>query len=231
MRVMVAGASEERQFLKSYRSFRDMKIRKGDILAEPSEFTRGDVTRMSLCDEFMEHKEYDAILLLDLDMVHPNDLLERLRSHDVDMVTAHYWKRKTPMESIIGIGDKWPYLPLKEPFPTEGLMDVSTTGFGAVLIKREVIQGVSGVIPKGEHPMAIGPVPELANGEIAMGSDMRFFFYARQLGYRLWLDCGVESLHACNIWLSRWLYNKIREPEYEEGELRRIAEAHKELYG
>lgn len=231
MRVMIAGASEEKQYLKSYRSFRDMTIRDGDILIEPEEFTRGDITRMSLCDHFLENREYDAILLLDLDMVHPKNLLEGLREHDVDMVTAHYWKRKTPMESIIGTGDKWPYLPLKEPFPTSGLMEVSTTGFGAVLIKREVIQGVSGLIPKGEHPMAIGPVPELANGEVAMGSDMRFFYYARQSGYKLWLDCGLESLHACNIWLSRWLYGKIREEDYEAGELAKIEELHKQLYG
>src|SRR3990167_3302907 len=230
MRVMVAGASEERQFLKSYRSFCDMKIRDGDILAEPSEFTRGDVTRMSLCDEFMEHKEYDAILLLDLDMVHPTNLLERLRSHDVDMVTAHYWKRKTPMESIIGIGDKWPYLPLKEPFPTEGLMEVSTTGFGAVLIKREVIGRVSEhVYP--EHPLTIGPEPEMSPGNGGMGSDMRLFFYAKELGYKLWLDCSQESLHAVNVWLSRSLYKRWQEPDWEAEEERKILELQKQVHG
>lgn len=226
MRVMLAGLTPEKQFVKSYRSFREIKIRDGDACAEPSEFTRGDVARMTMCDEFLEHKEFDALLMLDLDMVHPKNILESLRSHDVDMVTAHYWKRKTPMESIVGIGDKWPYHSLKD-FPESGLMEISTTGFGAVLIKRHVIEGVAANLPSGEHPMAIGPVPEMANGEVAMGSDMRFFFLARQLGYKLWLDCSVESLHACNVWLSRDLYKRWREPDWEAEQDRLTEEAHR----
>lgn len=229
MKVMLAGASEPRQFLKSYRSFRDMHIRDGDVRAEPNEFTRGDITRAGLCDEFLDSK-FDALLLLDLDMIHPRDMLENLRSWDVDMVTAHYWKRQTPMESVVGIGDKWPYESLKE-FPTSGLMEVKTSGFGAVLIKRKVIEDVAAIVPKGEHPMAIGPAPEMANGEVPMGSDMRFFHYAQSLGYKLWLDCGVESLHACNMWLSRDLYRRLKEPDYEVGEMEKLYQLNLELYG
>ena len=230
MRVLLAGLTGERQFVRSYRSFRDMHIEEGDEFAEPEDFTRGDVARMTMCDYFLDNKQFDAILLCDLDMVHDPGLLDNLRKHDVDMVTAHYWKRKTPMESIIGIGDKWPYLPLKEPFPAEGLMEVATTGFGAVLIKREVIGRVSEhVYP--EHPLTIGPVPEMSPGNGGMGSDMRFFFYAKELGYKLWLDCSQESLHAVNVWLSRSLYKRWQEPDWEAEEERKILELQKQVHG
>ena len=225
MRVFLAGLTKEEQFIKSYRSFRDIKTRDGDDLFEPEEFTRGDVMRATMCDEFLERTEFDAIFLLDLDMIHKPDLLENLRKHNLDMVTAHYWKRKTPMESVIGLGDKWPYMPLKD-LPDTGLMEVSNTGFGAVLIKREVVQAVSELVAP-EHPMTLGHVPEMANGEVNMGSDMRFFHYARSLGYKLWLDCSQESLHSCNIWLSRELYHKIREPDWEAEEERKILELQK----
>ena len=223
MRTMIAGLTGERQYVKSYRTGREVLFRDGDVYAEPEEFTRGDVMRATMCDEFLEHREFDALLLLDLDMVHKPYLLERLREHDLPMVTAHYWKRKTPMESICGIGD-WPYQPLRD-WPETGLMEVSTSGFGAVLIKREVIEAVAKTIANGEHPMTIGPVPEMANGEVAMGSDMRFFFLARRLGYKLMLDCSQESLHGVNVWLSRDLYKRWREPvwEAEQDELNKQA--------
>ena len=113
MRVMVAGTTGEVQFVKSMRGFRELAIRDGDIRAEPKDFSRGDVTRMTMCDAFLEDRRFDAILMVDMDMYHYPDMLEKLRSHNKDMVTAHYWKRKTPMESIIVIGEKWPYIPLK----------------------------------------------------------------------------------------------------------------------
>lgn len=230
MRVYIAGLTGDRQYVKSFRSFYDLAIRDGDEKNQPEDASRGDISRMSMCDDFLEKRQFDAILLLDMDMKHPVDLLERLREHDLDMVTAHYWKRKTPMESIVGIGDRWPYAPLKD-LPDTGLLDIATTGFGAVLIKRGVVEAVSKSLPRGEHPMAIGPVPEMANGEVAMGSDMRFFYYARSLGYKLWLDCSLESLHACTVWLGRTLYPKLREPDWEEDQERQRMEINKRLYG
>ena len=213
MRVMLAGATGPIQHVRSYRSFRDMQIRDGDERIEPYDFTRGDVTRITLVDTFIERKEYDALFLLDLDMVHPPDLLDKLRAHDLDMVTAHYWKRRTPMESIIGIGADWPYHPLKD-LPDTGLMEVSSTGLGAVLIKREVVDAVAKHVHP-EHPFSLGPVPEMANGEVGMGSDMRFFFLARKLGYKLWLDCSQESLHYTDMLLSRRLYKLLRDYDWE----------------
>ena len=174
---------------------------------------RGDQTRMSFCDSFLA-SDCDALLLLDCDMVHPPDLLERLRAWDVDMVTAHYWKRNAPMESVCSISPDgtWPYIPAPvNEMPNEGLVEIASTGFGAVLIKRAVIEKVTEALGKEGHPFALGPMPEMTNGENAhLGSDMRFFHKARSLGFVLYLDCGVESLHAATFWMSRQLYERLR---------------------
>lgn len=233
MKIYVAGVSGERQYVKSLKSFYELQVRAGDIKNVPERVIRGDIARMTLCDSFLE-SDCDAILMLDMDMCHPEDMLEKMRAWDVDMVTAHYWKRSTPMESVCSVSPDgtWPYLPLDmDTTPLEGLIEVASTGFGAVLIKRKVIEDVKESLG-GTHPFALGEAPEMSNGEhIHFGSDMRFFHKARALGYKLWLDCGLESLHASTFWLSRQLYERLREPEWEGQQLWILHQLNKKLYG
>ena len=234
MKVYVAGVSGERQYLKSLNSFHELLTRPGDTKNLPQKVMRGDVNRMAFCDSFLA-SDCDALLMLDCDMVHPKDLLERLREHDVDMVTAHYFKRSTPLESVCSISPDgtWPYIPLPiSEVAIEGLLEIASTGFGNVLIKREVIQAVSDSLGGEGHPFALGPNPEMANGENAhFGSDMRFFHKARQLGFKLWLDCELESLHASTMWVSRQLYERLREPEWEGQQLWLLHQLNKKMYG
>lgn len=234
MKVYVAGLSGERQYLKSLNSFHDLLIGSGDVKHLPQKAMRGDQTRMAFCDSFLQ-SERDALLMLDCDMVHPPDLLERLRAWNKDMVTAHYWKRSAPMESVCSVSPDgtWPYLPLNmNDAPNEGLFEIASTGFGAVLIKRGVIEQVAKAVGAEGHPFALGPMPEMTNGENAhLGSDMRFFHKARELGYNLWLDCGVESLHAATFWMSRQLYERLREPEWEGQQLWLLHQLNKRMYG
>ena len=231
MKVFVGGVTSERQYTKSLFRFVDLVIRDGDQKVVPGNVLRGDAARIELCDEFLEGDK-DAILMLDMDMAPPNDMLEKLRKHDLDAVTAHYWKRQFPMESICGISsdDTWPYIPL-DPVPTKGLHEVVTTGFGCVLIKREVVEAVKDSLPKGDHPFALGTTPEMAHGELHFGADFRFFHLVRKLGYKLWLDAEVESLHAMTMWLGRFRYDKNRDTKTEAEELARLYALNKHLHG
>lgn len=153
----------------------------------------------------------DAILMLDADQRHPEDMLEKLRAHDLDMVCAHYYRRETrPVQSLCyEIGDgRWPYLPMLHP-PTEGLHEIAVTGFGCVLIKKKVFKAVQGIIPPGQSPISIAPLPEVAGDHANWGPDFRFFHLARKLGYKLWLDASVQSLHGVTIWLGHESANKL----------------------
>ena len=216
MRVYIAGATEARQYVKSYRSFVNLIREPGDEAFEPKEFSRGDVTRIQYGEEFLRRKEFDAILLLDLDMIHPPDLLQRLRAHDLDMVTGHYFKRGSkPMMSVCSVGDEWPYEPMFD-IPSSGLHEIANTGFGNILIKREVVEAVNATLEKREPVFALGPMPELTGDHGSFGSDFRFLRKAKDLGYKLWLDASLESAHAATVWQTRALYEILRPHQMRE---------------
>ncbi|MHC4193682.1 MAG: hypothetical protein ACYSP9_05850, partial [Planctomycetota bacterium] len=174
-RVMVAGISASRQYLKSYKSFAKIEVREGDGKFEKSG-GRGDVNRTHVCQRFLADDRFDALMLCDLDQIFPSDTLERLRSHDLDMVSGHYMKRTTKHLLSIwqsSVTDEWPYMPFLDP-PTEGLHKLASSGFGCVLIKRKVIEAVADLLPHGANPFEIGRLPEAAFYQTNFGSDYRF---------------------------------------------------------
>ena len=208
MRVLVAGATGQMQHVRGVESFYGIDLRDGDDKIRHIN-GRGDVSRRILCDEFLKRKEFDAILMVDMDQLSPPDLLERLRAHDRDMVTAHYMHRGIdPIYSICSAVGEWPYQPMTN-IPEGGIHEIAVTGMGAVLIKREVIEAVRDYLPPGDHPFAIGPLPEVAGNYVSLPADLRFFTVARKLGYELWLDANVECLHATVVWVGRDLHKRL----------------------
>lgn len=208
--VYVAGISGETQYVKSLRTYYEVRIRPGDLKQERAS-GRGDVARMLACEDFLAGP-WDAICLLDLDMLHPPDILERLRAHDLDMVTGHYYARNSRnVHSIVcGYGDgKWPFPPLVE-VPRSGMHRVGTTGMGNVLIKRAVVEAVKKRLPPGDNPFGIGPSREVTGDDRSLGSDFRFFALAQLAGYALYLDADVESRHGVVFWLNHELADGLR---------------------
>jgi hypothetical protein len=179
---------------------------------------------MLACEDFLEGP-WEAILLLDLDMLHPPDILERLRAHDLDMVTGHYYARNSRnVHSIVcGYGDgKWPFPPLVD-IPRSGLHRVGTTGMGNVLIKRAVVEAVKKRLPPGDNPFGIGPSREVTGNDRSLGSDFRFFALANLCGYKLWLDADVESRHAVIFWLNHELADGLRGKRDDEKRLEALS--------
>jgi hypothetical protein len=235
MNVFCFAATGEEQYVKSVRSYwKDLIIREGDIKTDYP-LGRGDVGRMWAGSEF-QASDKDALLMLDMDMLHPSDLLEKLRAHNLDMVCAHYMIRTFKnMRSIITlIGDnKWPYPPLVD-IPDTGLHEISMTGCGCALIKRNVYEAVDAYLQKirpGDHPFAIGPLPEITNDWRPLGSDYRFFLIARHLGFKLWMDASIDIPHACTVWLTRDMYNQRRHDLNQDERLQMFIDEIKEKQG
>jgi hypothetical protein len=175
--------------------------------------TQGYAARADTGDKFLA-SEYDSIMFLDADMVHPADALAKLKSHDKDIVVGHYYKRQTnpAMSCILGLNDtvdNWPYLPLTDP-PRSGLHEVAAGGFGIVLIKRQVVIDVMKYLGDAQ-PFTNGTLTDLVGDMIQFGSDVRFFLAARHLGYKVWLDASVESLHGTLCWIGHEFYERNRE--------------------
>lgn len=201
---MVAGVSAERQYHKSLSSFYEIVKDDGDK-AFLQTGTRGDVARSVVCEQFLG-SDFDALFLCDLDQVFPRDVLQRLRAHDKDMVSGHYMIRSTKhLRSIWQyslIPGDWPFIHYIDP-PTEGLHRIESTGMGCVLIKREVIEAVAGLLPPGSSPFEIGKLPTVSVAQGNFGSDYRFFYLAQALGFELWGDADIDTPHASTLWLSR----------------------------
>lgn len=237
MRVFVAGVSGEQQYVRGMVALHELILSPGDEV-QVRQGERGEVARTMLCTEFLARTDMDAMLLLDLDMDHPRDLLRRLRAHDLDIVSGHYFRRQFPPESpmmsivsTISDDDTWPYPNLME-VPQDGMMEVANVGMGCVLIKRKTIEAVASLLPIGDSPFATRPMPELSRGyHQKWGSDFGFYALARQLGFKVWVDFGVESKHGTLVWLDRELYEWIR-PHNDLGYYyAQLWWQNKELYG
>lgn len=215
MKVLVAGVSAHRQYNAALDSFYKMKLRKGDRKYYRSG-GRGDVERTYIAEKFAK-EDWDALLLCDLDQKFPADALERLRAHDLDMVSGHYMKRTT--KALVSIWRwstepmQWPYISYINPPEKGRLHRIATTGMGCVLIKKEPFMEVAKILPPGANPFEIGKIPEIAYYQNNFGSDYRFFYLAQKLGYELWGDPDVECPHAATVWLTRdtiWQLEKAR---------------------
>ncbi len=212
MKVFVAGASSEYQYTKGVLAFRALKLRPGDRAATHYGAT-GLVARKALCSEFLRHKEFDALMMLDLDMDYHPDILERLRFHDEDIVAGHYYRRQLdPAMSLVETSPDgtWPYMPMLDP-PREGLHEIACAGFGCVLIKRAAIEAVAKTLPPLAHPFDDGPLEWLTGSALSLGPDKRFFAMARKLGFKMYLDASVRCKHAVTAWFGDELYDKIRD--------------------
>jgi hypothetical protein len=220
MKIYIAGISGEQQYGKSLRTFWEIKLQRGDL--KQDRFSgRGDVARMLAGEDFYERKEFDAIALYDLDMLHTPDNLEQLRAHDLDMVTGHYYARNArnihSIWSAVGDG-KYPFPPMTD-VPRTGLHQIGMTGAGCVLIKRTVYEAVLNYLPKGDHPFAIGPAPQLTGDHRPLGTDWRFFTIAQHLGFKLWGDADVQARHGVVFWLNHEMADKLRDPNKERERL------------
>jgi len=212
VRVFVAGISGDRQEVRGVESFYALRLRTGD---ERRIFKggRGDVNRRKAGAYLEDHSEYGALVLLDLDMRHPPDLVERLRSHGKDLVCGWALARdSSPLHSTwLGVGNgRWPWPPIFD-LPAPGLNRIGMSGHGSAFISRRAYLAVKDYLPAGDETLAIGAAPAVTGNATCLGSDYRFYSIAQQvLGFELWGDGDVESLHAITFWAGRRLFGALR---------------------
>lgn len=115
--------------------------------------TKGYEARQYHLNNFIDSK-HDFILLLDHDMVFEPDTLMKLRSHGLPYVTGAYMRRQfEPVMAPVWFDheevDEWPRRPATSVPPEGGLIPVAASGWGCVLIHRDVILAVRELL-KGE---------------------------------------------------------------------------------
>ena len=119
------------------------------------------------------------ILFLDDDMIYPPDALERLLSHDKDIVGAKYHNRRGGEKG----GEVIEYLENRS--DTE-LFECIALGGGLLLVKSEVFRKV----PQPWFWYKIAP-----SGMVMMSNDWFFCEKARESDYKIWCDPTIKPGH------------------------------------
>ena len=113
--------------------------------------TKGYEARQKHLNNFIETK-YDFILLLDQDQTFPTDTLDKLRSHKLPYVSGFYMRRNLQILAPVWYRPsrgKWPMEPWVGPIERGKLHPLGASGWGCMLMHRDVIMGVRALL-KGE---------------------------------------------------------------------------------
>lgn len=133
--------------------------------------------------------ECDYLFMVDDDMMAPVDLFYKLVKHDVDIVAPLAFTRNPPHRSVMfriieGYDNvvKSNYF-INTPvlnYPRNKLVECDAVGFGAVLIKTEVIKKMQAPRFMGSH---------------GTGEDIHFCMAAKKLGFKVFMDTSVKLGH------------------------------------
>lgn len=218
--VYIAAVGSAMQHVDCITSVLNIARRPGDKGPFISVATKGFEARSKHVDAFLA-SECDFILLLDHDQTFPADTLEKLRWHGRQFVSGLYMQRH--VDPVIPIWrapfEEFPARLWVDDIPTGRLCEIGATGWGCVLIHRSVFDAMAPLL-RGEafiieDDMDIWPyeLSEILAGRERVqvlrgdkseivGSDVRFGFFARQAGVKLWGDPRVQCGHAYTHMLS-----------------------------
>lgn len=138
---------------ETLKSYMNLQIRPGDSTLTIHSHTKGYESRQEHINNFIASK-HDFIFLTDMDQSFQPDALERLRSHKLPYVSGIYMRRQvnpSPMSTVwfAPFDGTWPVRPWIG-IPERGkLHEIGASGWGCVLIHRDVVEAVRGLL-KGE---------------------------------------------------------------------------------
>lgn len=132
-------------------------------------------------------ENYDYILFVDSDMILPTNTIAKLLSHNKDIVSGLYFKRRPNYEPVIYTNVKMRLLEPASAEPImdygEGLIEVEGCGMGCCLINTKVFKDILST-----DYSCFEPLPQL-------GEDFAFCVRARNKGYTIYCDTDLKCGH------------------------------------
>lgn len=128
--------------------------------------------------------KFDYLFSVDSDIVLPRNTLDKLISHDKDIVTGIYIQRKVNQHilELYKNGRNIKYDEIKG----LDLVEVDSCGFGCILIKSKVIEDIK--YPQFVYKSAI-------DHKDTISEDTFFCIRARELGYKVYADPSIQCNH------------------------------------
>jgi hypothetical protein len=146
------------------------------------------LARERIAQEAVE-RGMDYLFMIDDDMITGTDIFERLYKHNVDICAALAFTRSAPHSPVIYEVNKG-YDPVEKKnyyinhtlisYPKDTLVECDAVGFGAVLIKVDVLRNMS--------------TPWFMSTSGA-GEDIHFCHQAGEHGYKVYMDTATKMGH------------------------------------
>jgi hypothetical protein len=158
-------------------------------------FVQGRIFTPVARDEAMNatlNSDCSYLYMIDDDMICPEDMFERLYAHNVDIVAPLAFTRNPPHKPVLyHCVDGYDPVEKKEYFinnvimnyPKDTLVECDAVGFGAVLIKRWVLE-------------KIGKKPFMST--CGTGEDILFCYKAKKIGAKTYMDTSCKLGHIGN---------------------------------
>ncbi|GEM_PF-618086 len=165
-----------------------------------------DLNRNRLGQKSLDLKA-DAMLFLDADMTFPPDLIPRLiqdmRETGPAVISGLYFKKAPPFPPVsankIFSRDEQKMFPVEidsgHPDSMGHLVECDVVGMGAALISREVLEAIAP--PWFEYEVY------QKTGERTVTEDVPFCRKAKQAGFKIYTDLGLECGHITAITVTR----------------------------
>jgi len=151
-----------------------------------------DHARNVACMAAIEHGA-DFIMMLDSDVIPPNDAVLRLLAHDLPVVSGVYCRRSPPHGiPVMQRNHNWVV-----DIPDAGLIEVDVVGAGCLLIRRDVLTDLPPVSPergKAWFDWRVDAQSLYPPGE-AMSEDFTWCNHIRKFGIKIMVDCSIRCRH------------------------------------
>lgn len=133
---------------------------------------------------------FDYLFAVDSDIAFPPDTLERLLSHDKDIVTGIYRQRTPDWQTleIFELNDRGGYNHIDwKKIKDKGLVEIGACGFGCVLIKKQVMVDIG--YPQFAYKSAL-------DHNHTFSEDLFFAVKASEKGYKFYADTSILCDHT-----------------------------------
>lgn len=201
IRIIVAIPMERTVPSMTFDAFWSIAVHGWPLMAP--RYGRTDVQRNHFA-RLLGQSEYTHLLMLDLDHIHPPDIVERhaarvLEYPDRQVIAGLNFRRGEPFDPCAFVFSEQGSLHPIADWPPNACIEVHALGHGSVLIHRDVFE-------------RLGPPPWWAYdyGQAESGrfpsEDMYFCYLCRAAGVRLWVDTGITSPHLIDNVVTEAVY-------------------------
>jgi cellulose synthase/poly-beta-1,6-N-acetylglucosamine synthase-like glycosyltransferase len=149
-------------------------------------------------------QECDYLFFIDSDCVLPVDALKKLVADDKDIVAGMYFGKVEPFPPIIYTKTEKGLYRHMTNYPKDQLVEADAVGMGCCLIKVDALKNFvfdkeleyeGGFKKTVKESYAFEPLPSPDSKFYAMGEDVAFCKRCQDLGYKIYVDTGVQCAH------------------------------------